>query len=407
MDRPIFLSPSPLSDEADVLLADVLVRFQQPPGKYEIAGQRYQTLADHLERDGSPLKGAVVSLYAQGGVAQGSSIACRATNDEFDVDAMVELLPSVDRGPRYVLDLLYETVRGEPGSRYYDMTTRCTRAVQVGYADKMHVDLTPAVRQPGTSLRQSTIFHHRHEEPNDPGKRVTANPYGFTEWFKINTPPEVLLRKAFDETRTYAAAEPLPDQVGMHGMSRALASLQFVKRFRNLRYDRRDVRCPPSVLLAKRVAQYKASEFRFAAAVLEHARNLLDTFASHHYQRQLIHEVNPVCDDDVFTDRWPNASSDQGLWIGDLRHLVAQLDVFVNGEITLTQRKTILADLFGEQAAGEAVLEFAERMGRIKELGQTRYERTAGRLILPGVAVAASTRAEAVPRTSYFGGDWR
>lgn len=404
MDRPLFPSPSPLSDEGDILLADVLARFQQPPGKYEIAEERYQTLADWIERDGSPLKGAVSLVYPQGGVAQGSSIASRATNDEFDVDAMVELSPHIDRGPAYVLDLLFRTVRGEPGSRYYSMTTRCTRCVQVGYVDKMHVDLTPAVLQIGTPLRQSTIFHHRAEDGDNPGMRFTGNPYGFNEWFKLNTPPELLLKMAFDEERAYAATEPLPEQVGIHGMSRALASLQFVKRFRNLRYDRRDQRSPPSVLLAKLVAQYKAGEIRFAAAVLEHMRNLLGIFADHQYRSTLIHEVNPTCSADVLTDRWPNALSDQALWISDLRHLVAQLDLFVNGEITLSQRKAILADLFGEQAAGDAVLAFAERMGRIKDLGQTRYAGNSGRLILPGAALLTGTRAHAMPQTRYFGG---
>lgn len=49
---------------------------------------------------------------------------------------------------------------------------------------------------------------------------------------------------------------------------------------------------------------------------------------------------------------------------------MAQLDLFVNGEITLIHRNAILADLFGEQTAGDAVLAFAERMGRMKDLGQ-------------------------------------
>lgn len=413
MDHPSFQSPTPFLNEADVLLADVLGRFQQPPGKYQTAHERYNTLADWIERDGSPLKGAVRLVYPQGGVAQGSSIASRASNDEFDVDAMVELLEHIDRGPAYVLDLLFKTIRGEPGSRYYEMTTRCTRCVQIGYSDNMHVDLTPAVLQLGTPLRQSTIFHHRPEDGPNPGKRVTANPYGFTEWFHENTPPEPLLKMAFDSnraldsTRASAATEPLPDQVGIHGMSRALASLQFVKRFRNLRYDRRDVRCPPSVLLAKLIAQYKAREIRFAAAVLEHARNLLAVLTGHQSRSSLIHETNPTCDADVLTDRWPSALSDQGLWIADLRHLVAQLDLFIHGELTLTQRQAILADLFGEQAAGDAVLDFAKRMGRIKDLGQSRYAPSSGRLILPAAALLTGARAQAVPPTTYFGGHLR
>ena len=412
MDRPTFHRPTPFASEADILLADVLARVQLPPGKYEVAEGRYQTLADWMERDGSPLRGSVRRVYGQGGVAQGSSVAARATNDEFDVDAMVELEAWVDQGPQYVLDLLYHTIRGERGSRYYDVTTRCTRCVQVQYSDRMHVDLTPAVLQPGMPERQSTIFHHRHETPHVPGRRVTANPFGFTSWFKDMTPPEPIFSLAFAaEERALAKAdtEPLPAQVGPHGMSRALASLQLTKRFRNLRYDRRDCRCVPSVLLARLVAGYSAQAVTFAAAVLEHAQALFDRFASHVQAGTLIHAVNPACAADVLTDRWPHSMSDQLTWLNDLRHLVRQLDRYVHGALTLTERKTILSDLYGEDAAGAAVLEFAARLGRSKEEGTARYERGTGRLLLPAAATASSTSAtRAVPATRYYGGPtWR
>lgn len=411
MERARFDQFSPLVSEADVLLADVLRRVQLPPNDYEKANQRYHTLSEWIERDGSPLKGAVIRVYGQGGVSQGSSIAARATNDEFDVDAMVELQPWVDRGPAYVLDLLYRTIRGEPGSRYYEASTRCTRCVQVQYADRMHVDLTPAVLQAGTPERQSTIFHHRHETPHDPSMRVVANPYGFTDWFKLMTPPEPFLIVALQqESRVIAKvdAEPLPEQVGAHGMSRALASLQLFKRYRNLRYDRRSGRCPPSVLLAKLVAGYTARTLTFAAAVLEHAEALAERFAQHVHESTLIREVNPRCSLDILTDRWPSSQGDQSIWLGDLRHLVAQLRRYVSEPLTLAGRKDILADLFGESAAEVALMAFAERMGRGKELGQNRYERGTGRLILPATALVTPAAARPVPATRYYGGpSWR
>lgn len=411
MDRARFDHFSPLVSEADVLLADVLRRVQLPPSDYEKANQRYHTLSEWIERDGSPLKGSVTRVYGQGGVSQGSSIAARATSDEFDVDAMIELEPWVDRSPAYVLNLLYRTIRGDPGSRYYDATTRCTRCVQVQYADRMHVDLTPAILQIGTPERQSTIFHHRHETPQDPGMRVIANPYGFTDWFKLMTPPEPILILALQqEERALAKAdtEPLPQQVGAHGMSRALASLQLFKRYRNLRYDRRSVRCPPSVLLAKLVAGYTARTLNFASAVLEHAEALAERFGQHLLEGTLIQEVNPRCSLDVLTDRWPSSLGDQSIWLGDLRHLVAQLRRYVNQSLTLAERKDILADLFGESAAEVALMAFAERMGRGKELGQNRYERGTGRLILPAVGFISSAAARPVPPTRYYGGlSWR
>lgn len=411
MNKPFFLRPNALASEADILLADVLAGVQLPPSQYAVAEKRYHTLGEWVERDGSPLKGRVRRIYGQGGAAQGSSVASRATNDEFDIDAMLELDPDVDRGPAYVLDVLFNSIRGERGSRYYDVTTRCTRCVQVQYADKMHVDLTPAILQSSTLPRQSTIFHHRVEEPNNPGKRVTANPFGFTGWFKQETPPEPLFVIAVDSAQVLAKraeVEPLPAQVGPHGMSRALASLQLIKRFRNLRYDRRDGRCPPSVLLAKLVASHRAFSLTFAAALFEHAAALRDLFEGHVRNGTRIHETNPHCEADVLTDRWPGSNYDQSLWLGDLNHLVRQLYRYVHEEVTLRERQEILAELFGEHAAGQAVRAFADRMGRAKELGESRFQKHSGKLILPSMAAATSAQARPVPDTSYFGGmRWR
>jgi Second Messenger Oligonucleotide or Dinucleotide Synthetase domain len=410
MDRPLFNRFSPIASEADLLLAEVLFGVQLPPSQYAIAEGRYHTLAAWLERDGSPLKGHVELVYGQGGVSQGSSVASRATSDEFDVDAMVQVADYVDRGPAYVLDLLYRSIRGEPGSRYYDVTTRCTRCVQVQYSDNMHVDLTPAVRQAATLDRQSTIFHHRAETPSVPGMRVTGNPYAFTEWFKENTPAEPLFDITLGRQTDLLAkadAEPLPQQVGPHGMSRALASLQLFKRFRNLRYDRRDGRSPPSVLLAKLVAEFRATTLTFTSAVLEHAVALRDRFQLQVAAHCLIRESNPRCAADVLTDRWPSSLYDQTLWLGDLNHLVRQLTRYCREELTLNERQQILADLFGEHAAGKAIRDFAERMGRGKELGENRYQTGTGRLILPAMMVPSAAHARPVPATTYFGGrEW-
>lgn len=418
MNAPFREFSNHILNEGDVLLADVAARIQLPPSAYATAGSRYNTLAAHIEREGSPLKGKVDRVYAQGGVATGSVVANRASNDEYDVDAVVSLLVPTNSNPQWVLDTLYQAVRGEKGSRYYDVTTRCTRCVQVAYADKMHVDLTPVVQLLGRPQRESVIFHHRAETPHVPGYHVVGNPYGFANWFKEMTPPELLFGAAFSdyqfaESRVLAKAEtePLPDQLKPHETSRALLSLQLTKRFRNLRYNDRDVRCPPSVLLSKMIAEHKVQGAGFAAALLSHVTYIRDQFRAAQAAGQLYHAVNPVCATDVLTDRWPGTLYDQGLWCRDLDHYVTQLTIYVHRSPTLSQRQEILADLFGEQAAKSAVYDFAQRMGRDKELGQSRYAPGSGRLIVPAspaiMAPAALGRTE--PRTSYFGGKlwWR
>jgi hypothetical protein len=47
---------------------------------------------------------------------------------------------------------------------------RQTRCVTVRYADRMHLDITPAVRLPHGAERESHIFHaHPDDPPRRPG----------------------------------------------------------------------------------------------------------------------------------------------------------------------------------------------------------------------------------------------
>ena len=88
--------------------------------------------------------------------------------EEYDIDVIVALLIARNSDPEVVLDALYHAVRGEPGSRYYDKTTRHTRCVCVTYQDGMHIDLTPAVLVDEREPRTSVIFHSKPEDPSVP-----------------------------------------------------------------------------------------------------------------------------------------------------------------------------------------------------------------------------------------------
>jgi hypothetical protein len=185
-----------LTDAADILLADVALRIQLSPSQYDIAVSRYQTIAKWLERSGSSLAGLVTRLYPQGSMSIGATISSSMDSEDYDIDIMVELELSADTPPQIVLDLLFQTVRGEPGSRYYDATERRTRCVTVHYAD-MHLDLTPAILVPERQALTSWIFHHKASATNEPTYRALANPYGFSEWYQEATPLDHAFAEAF------------------------------------------------------------------------------------------------------------------------------------------------------------------------------------------------------------------
>jgi hypothetical protein len=390
---------------ADTLLADIAIRVQLSPTLHRLATDRYQTLDHWIQREGSPLYGLVETTYAQGSMRIGATINSRVTNDEFDIDAVTQLRLAIATPPSHVLDILFDAVRGEPGSRYFGCTRRRSRCVTISYKGGMHVDLTPAILQIGTPPRQSWIFEHESHGPFDAGRSLIANPYGFGEWFKQRMPDDNDFSRWFlGRTQTYEerilAAEPVPPPVPVGQKSRVIVALQLFKRWRNVQYDTRTGRRPPSVVLSKLVAD-AATDAAMSGPGLLHvllqlAQSLLDEFQRCESNSLLIRVANPVCPDDVLTDRWPGNLGAQATFIADLRNLIADL-LKLQRTSNIDDIRRILVSLFGEAPALKAIEPHLKTLPR----GPMSVTSTGG--VIAGTAVAGSSVARTVPRHTFHG----
>ena len=401
----------------DLLLADVAIRVQLSRTDYDKAVRRYETVSEWIERDGSPLVDLVRLFYPQGSMAIGATTAARGT-DEFDIDVVAQLLLPENVSPSIALDMLYEAIRGEPGSRYHRMTKRRTRCVTVEYKDGMHIDFTPAVRRWNTPDRESWIFHDRPEAPDEPSSRLIANPYGFAEWFKERTPPDdqfadFYVRRATDYERALMAAEadaePVPDQEPPFRKSMATIALQLLKRWRNVQYEYRSGRRPPSIMMAKLVADGANQTKGLGEELLFQAEHLVHEFRAAHDRRILIRVTNPVCDQDVLTDRWPSSPHEQGIFLHDLNDLVGNLQRLHRG-CDLGEMKKIMAALFGEAPTDRVFDDYNQDIGSTVKGGSRHRPKNGALVVQPTEAIRAGTaatvvRTAATPRHTFYGGE--
>lgn len=396
----------------DYLLADVAVRIQLSPTKYDKAVERYEAINKYLDRPESPLHNRIEILYAQGSMAIGATIANNLTTDHFDLDTIAQLMVHVNADPAQVLDLLFDTLNGPKGSLYHGKVTRNSRCVTVEYADGMKIDVTPMARRPASPERESVLFHHCRETPHVPGYRKVANPYGFAGWFTARTPQEVTFAEQYAalaksyEVLAEAEQEPVPDQEDPYKKSMALIAHQLIKRFRNVRFDRREGRRPPSVLLAKWAADAAGSgKVRLIDELLHHARQMRQILAQQVAMGRLVHVVNPVCGEDVLTDRWPESQADQTLFLADLDHFIAQLERMHAG-CSIEEMREILSDLFGEQPSADAVKGFTSDVGEPIRGNTGVYvpgrHAAAGSAALVGISTAAA-HAKPTPKHTFFG----
>lgn len=392
---------APLESHTDRLLAEIAGKIQLSPRRHRMAVSRYAALADWLERDGSPLKGRVALLYPQGSMAIGATILSRDSQDRFDIDIAVELDYPADALPQAMLDRLYGAVNGQPGSQYFGMALRRSRCVTVKFAE-MHLDLTPMVRRPGTPEKESWIFENRKETPQS-GRRLVANPHGFSEWFngKTHRAGDPFAAAFFNLAKSYDAREseqePVPDYERSENKSQPVIVLQLLKQWRNVQYQRREDQGPPSILLSRIVAE-----------VSNPARPLGDDLAltaaqsAQFLRRELFpggQIANPVCQADILTDRWPGNGAQVEVFVNKLLDFSGKIRRLNDG-CSISEAQKIMGELFGEHPTREAVNRYGAALGQAIQSGRMSHAVGTAAPLPPvgaGAAAAAGNRRAAHP----------
>jgi hypothetical protein len=294
------------------------------------------------------------------------------------------------------------------------MTERKTRCVTVNYVG-MHLDMTPTVRIAAREERAGFIFHSKREEL---AKRTTlwANPYGFAEWFKAKTPADEAFGRFFEgRSLDYARAhaqiltekaetDPVPQQMPAYRKSRAVIALQLIKRWRNLAYDRRhqNRRCPPSVLLAKYIGDHANRTQTLTDELIHQVESMIAVFEEAERLGQRVAERNPVCWEDILTDRWPENGADQRIFLGELRNFADKLYRLRQGA-PLPDMYKILGELFGERPARAVLGHYVGQHEADRVAGKALHLPHIGRVPALGAAVAAPATARATPRNTFFG----
>lgn len=403
---------SPLSSIGERLLAAVAVKIELPPSQHRLAIERKLAVEKYIERDGSPLKDSVRLFYQQGSMAIGATIRAKRRDEGYDIDIVVEMIVPSGITPYEALNLLYITIRGEPGSRYYDCTKRQTRCVTIEYADDMHIDLTPAILLDELDPRLSVIFHSKPEEVREKDQRVLMNSFAFAEEFNIRCPVDQAFAKAYGRmvqtadidvsvAKADAESQPVPEHsTVVGGKSAVTVALQLLKRNRNLRYRHRIGRMPPSVMLSCLALEVAAPGRSIGDNICIIAAHVVERLEHAKENGELINVVNPRCANDCFTDRWPVSHKEQDEYIRDLQLALSQLVEFFEESRSIKDRVKLLEEMFGESVAREVIEDFGAELGHLPF-------RTARNITGIGGAlpIFSSSSVRAKPNT-FYGTKW-
>jgi hypothetical protein len=397
----------------DILLADIAVRIQLAPTDYQKAVLHYEAINEWIDREDSVLHGRVQLFYPQGGFMIGATTARHASDADFDIDVMAQIDWPTNIDPEAALSTLHNSIRGEPGSRYYKKCERKTRCSTVHYGG-MHLDVTPAVRLIGREEKTSFIFHSKPSDASERKQTLYANPFGFGQWFLANTPADEMFGLYFEkasldyermrlEALARADADPVPAQMPVYRKSRAVISLQLSKRWRNLAYDRRHARprLPPSVLIAYYHAKNANRTRTLSDEIIHQVECMITALRDAERAGLTVHEVNPECREDELTDRWPANLAEQHVFIDELTAFAVQLKRLRDG-VPLAEMQRVLEELFGERLAQDAVRKYTGQHVEDNRAGKGFHILRSGSIPALGSA-AVPAQARPTPRSSPWG----
>ena len=405
----------PPTDLVDSLLTGIAIRLQLSRTAYQEAEHRYGSIQHWIAREESPLHGLVSICYPQGSMAIQATVASRLSTDEHDLDVVAELSLPENVSPEIPLQLLYEAIRGRPGSRYRSMVRRRRRCVTVKYSN-MHLDITPSVLLHSRPARESFIFDHPQDLPKQFAQRIIANPYGFAEWFKERIQidrafADAYARQLLDYESAFQAHAPggstIPKQEPVEDKSISTIVLQLLKRWRNVKFESRAGRWPPSVMLSTMVVDAQVTGTSLLGALAKCTHHIRDRFVAASNERIRIKVTNPVCKADCFTDRWPETFEDQELFLSDLDELVAKLRELGQG-LPLDQIQRVLISLFGESPTRGVIDAFNRQSGDSIQTGRSKHDLGVGGFVIPSVAVprqATGRETRQTPKQTFYGSE--
>jgi hypothetical protein len=385
------------SDVTDRLLAEIAVKVQLSPTNYDLAVERYGTIAKFLDEN-SQLFDSIEGIFPQGSMAIGATISTPyRTDEEFDIDLVAKLPKNSDwknHTPAEILDCFHKAFLSS--DRYKRVVERNTRCVTLKYKN-MHLDITPLVDR--DNLQHGNVMHHRHEDREDDptGKQVPSSPQLFAEWFEGCMPEELAFESYYRDltfdaveavlTEKSAEIEEVPEQEKAQFKPRAKIALQLIKRFRNIQYATRKGRMPPSILLSKLVAD-EAPHGNSTKSLTEELIRITAALEKKLKQGK-IKEFNPEDHLDELTDRWPETEDQQKMFANDLSEFHSKLSTLRTANMS-DKRKT-LKELFGENVGSAAVESVSDALAKNVKSGTNKIlSRTSGTILVDSQKAAGT-----------------
>ena len=295
MAAPAFFFTNDPHSQMDDLLWRICEELQLSPARYQQAVERYEAVCHWLEANGSAVASFRPSLYPQGSMRIGTTVK-PIGHDEHDLDFVCEVkAPSTTfSSPLQLLKLMEARLREH--KIYASIIEVKNRCVRLNYANEFHMDILPAC--PESSLGYGCLVvpdrQSRWWKP--------SNPKGYADWFEQRCELAVQITMA-ERARILAKAEPVPPQETTAQKATLKRTVQLLKRWRDVRYEKRPNVAPISMVLTTLAASTYEGQLSVSesmSCILARIVELIEI------RKPRIYVLNPANRQEDLSERWEN-----------------------------------------------------------------------------------------------------
>jgi hypothetical protein len=341
----------------DDLLFEICEELQLTRAKYELAEQRYKTIGKMLCAAGSPFAFEDPSIYPQGSMRLGTTV--HPINGPFDLDFVCQLsVPYRPENPMELIEKLFNFFKST--ERYKNMVERKNRCVRIIYADDFYMDILPACRDSGSGPTRIQV-------PDcDLSGWKPSDPIAYAEWFYRKSQHRMY---KFAEAR--ADVEPLPRLQTADEKEVLQLVVQLLKRWRDRFYSRSDF--PPiSIVLTTLAADLYRGESSTSEALLNALDGIVHRIDLAHSQGQRLSVINPVHDEEDFSERWDNRDNAYREFERGIRQFAKRWRATCESD---ANPNNAFSELFGE-VVPIVIEKQARRVQALREKGQLGIKST-------------------------------
>jgi hypothetical protein len=364
---------------AENIILEICSKLQLQPSLYELADERYHTIADTIQDD-KAFTQLELRMYPQGSFRLKTTVKPLKGN-EYDLDFVVELPKNSNMTPRQLYDHIYRILSTD--GTHNNMLEKKSRCIRVCYANDFHIDIMP-----GQAIERSTNeiivpdrelknwYHH-------------SNPIGYSEWFEnqARTKIEYILKSQ----RIQCSAEPIEEQEIASHLEPLRRAVQLIKRYRDIYCDKNNTEPVRSIVLCTLMG-YTSTEFTNEMSIMmDFCRYVNGKIATSNGEPFEVR--NPVVDE-VLTEKWVEDKQNYKDFVNMMKALTDDLDR-LNKDVTNASAIKQLQIMFGETITNDAVKKNAERLNKA---------RLAGTVTVGATGMLNATKAVAsVKKNTFYG----